>query len=425
LAIFLLDRGFSPIWVGAIFSATLIEDAVVTTLVSIMAVRIGLRRVLLASSLLVVICGLALAFCSIPLVVILAAVFGIVSPAGDEGGPFSPVEQTIISDSEPVENLTRAFSWYNLTGFAGAALGALFAGAAVGFAHAAHADIYPAMFVLYALGGSVLALLYGSMRLERHSGMLAELNRTVEPGADSADVGDTLKSAFTLHRSKKHVLKLGALQSLDALGGGFVAQSLIAYWFYLRYQAGPEFTGPIFFWTNVLAAVSFTVAPLIVKRLGLLKTMVFTHLPCSLALCLIPFMPDAASAGLILLVRSLFSSMDIPVRQAFTMLMVSPDERPAAAGVISAARAMSQGLSPLFAGISMSGGAVFGLPFIFAGVAKSIYDVGLYAFFAGVPLHSVSANGSILAEELAMERNISPQAMSIDKKGEEKELQLV
>ena len=397
LALFLLDRGFSAAAVGAIFSATLIEDAIVTALVSALAVRLGLKRVLLASSILVIVCGLALAAHTTPWVIVLASVFGIVSPAGYEGGPFSPVEQTIISQCESSDNLTRAFSWYNLTGFAGAALGALFAGGAIGLAHTMHYQaVYPAMFSLYALGGVALIALYLNLKivpltLEKEFSLAVNATSRNQEARTftGAGSGTPALNAFVLNRSRKNVLKLAALQSLDAFGGGFVAQSLIAYWFFLRFQSGPEFTGPIFFWTNVLAAISFTAAPLVVKRIGLLKTMVFTHLPCSLTLCLIPFMPDAGWAGFILLARSLFSSMDIPVRQAYSMLLVETEERPAAAGIISAARALSQGLSPLFSGMGLGGaGAVIGLPFICAGAVKSIYDIGLYFTFAKVPLTS-------------------------------------
>jgi MFS family permease len=395
LALYLLDKGFSTAAVGAIFSATIIEDAVVTTLVSTMATRIGLRRVLLLASALVVICGAALASSSVPWIIVCAAVFGIVSPAGYEGGPFSAVEQTIISDSMPAEKLTRAFSWYNLSGFAGAALGALFAGAAMAFAHSHNmAGCYQFMFWSYAAGGVVLALLYAQIKMSGPPSLEKEFARAVSSrknGADSEQQKSTADlsqdSSFVLHKSKKHVLHLAGLQALDSFGGGFVAQSIIAYWFYLRFHAGPEFTGPVFFWANVLAAISFTVAPLVVKRIGLLRTMVFTHLPCSMALCLIPFMPDACAVAVVMLARSLFSSMDIPVRQAYSMLLVSPDERPAAAGIISASRAVSQGLSPLFSGLVMSGaGTIIGLPFIFAGVIKSVYDMGLYACFSGVRL---------------------------------------
>jgi MFS family permease len=380
LAIYLIQKGFSTALVGAIFSATLIEDAVVTTLVSMLATRLGMRRVLLCASTLVILCGLLLAGSDLPWVIVCASVFGIVSPAGYEGGPFGPIEQTIISASEPAKNLTRAFSWYNLVGFGGAALGALFAGAAEHFARTSHFEfLYQTMFLAYAVGGLVLFCLYLIIEIpDLHASLEQEF------AARAAKI--------KLHKSRRSVFKLSALQGLDAFGGGFVAQSLIAYWFYIRFQAGPEFTGPIFFWANVLAAISFTAAPLFVKRFGLLRTLVFTHLPCSLALCLIPLMPSAAAAGFILLGRSLFSSMDIPVRQAYAMLLVAPDERPAAAGIINAARAACQGVAPLFSGLVLTGtSAVFGIPFICAGLTKSIYDVGMYATFRHVKLDAEEA----------------------------------
>lgn len=401
LALFLLKQGFSAAVVGAIFSATLIEDAIVTTLVSTLAVRIGLRRILLGSSALVILCGAALAFCNIPWVIVCAAIFGIVSPAGYEGGPFSPIEQTIISESEPASNLTRAFSWYNLTGFGGAALGALFAGWAMTSNNLHFASLglnmYQSMFLLYAVGGAVLGLLYCLLKVPTQLTLEKEFALAVK----ARKAKGTVFSQINLHKSKGNVLKLATLQGLDSFGGGFVAQSLIAYWFFLRYQAGPEFMGPVFFWTNVFAAISFTMAPLVVKRIGLLNTMVFTHLPCSMALCLIPFMPDASAAAIVLLCRSLFSSMDIPVRQAYSMLLVCPDERPAAAGIISAARAICQGAGPLASGIVLnSAGAVFGLPFICAGLTKSVYDIGLYACFRNVPLETPESMSTETSGEL-------------------------
>ena len=328
--------------------------------------------------------------------IVCAAVFGIVSPAGYEGGPFGPIEQTIISESQAPAKLTRAFSWYNLTGFGGAALGALFAGS----------KISPSfMFGAYALGGLALFIIYAILpiasnlpnskhanssetnSLEREFADRVKLEKSKIAGKSKMGIFDALH----LGKSRASVFKLSALQALDSFGGGFVAQSLIAYWFYQRFHAGPDFTGPVFFWSNILAAVSFTVAPYFAGRFGLLRTMVFTHLPCSIALGAVAFMPSAWAAACLLLARSLFSSMDIPVRQAYTMLLVEDEERAAAAGITNAARAAAQGVAPLFAGLVMSGGGiVLGLPFICAGLAKSIYDTGLYLVFKNVSLCSES-----------------------------------
>jgi len=179
------------------------------------------------------------------------------------------------------------------------------------------------------------------------------------------------------------------LQGLDSFGGGFVVQSLIAYWFYMRYHVSADFTGVVFCIANILAAGSFLAAPFIASRIGLLKTMVFTHLPCSIALCFVPFMPTAQWAAALLLSRSLFSSMDIPARQAYTMLLVHPDDRPAVAGLTTASRAIAQGLSPMLSGwLAMS--ALSGAPFVVAGVCKTLYDLCLFCTFRKIPLEGGS-----------------------------------
>src|SRR5207248_846478 len=142
-----------------------------------------------------------------------------------------------------------------------------------------------------------------------------------------------------LHRSRGVVLQLAGLQSVDALAGGFVVQSLLVYWFHLRYGVGPELLGPLFFGTNLLSAVSFLAAASIAERVGLLNTMVFTHLPSNVMLTLVPLMPSFPLAAMALLLRHLLSQMDVPTRQAYTMALVAPDERSAAAGLTSSARA--------------------------------------------------------------------------------------
>lgn len=381
LALFLAHRGFSAWEIGAIFSATLIEDAVVTALVSAAAWRIGTRRILVASSFLVVACALALAFAPEKWMLVLAAIFGIVSPAGYEGGPFSPIEQTLVAKSVPAAGLTRALSLYNLIGFGGAALGAL--GTGVWMMIYPPPQAYTGLFLIYATGGLLLAVVYAFMPPAQTPAAAAE---------DRADTDRKQAAAFRLPalnlsdpRSAGHIRQLAALQSLDSFAGGFVVQSLVSLWFFSRYQAGPEFLGPVFFLTNTLAAASFLLAPYIAKRIGLLNTMVFTHLPSSIALCLVPLMPTAHLAAAVLVVRSLLSSMDIPTRQAFAMLLVPEADRPAAAGLTMAGRAVGQGTAPFVSGLLLAN-PLAGLPFVIAGALKSAYDLSLYFCFRGVPL---------------------------------------
>jgi MFS family permease len=195
--------------------------------------------------------------------------------------------------------------------------------------------------------------------------------------------------ALGLHRSRSTVLQLAGLQAVDALAGGFIIQSLLAYWFHLRFGVGPEALGALFFGTNLLSALSFLVATRVADRFGLLNTMVFTHLPSNVLLLLVPFMPSFGWAAVVLLVRHLLSQMDVPTRQAYTMALVAPEERPAAVGLTGSARALAQACAPFIAGVSMAVTAT-GLPFFLCGGLKIAYDLALYFRFRSVRLEDRS-----------------------------------
>lgn len=403
LALYLIEKGFSGAQVGALFSLTLLEDALLTTLASVFANRLGMRVVLLLSAALILVGGFALAFAQAPWLIALAVVFGIVSPAGYEGGPFAPIEQAIISQSVKKEKLTSAYSWYNLVGFGGAALGALLAGGMVALMKGQPAvEAYQAIFILNAVSSFILAILYFSLDIAeptRAAGSAKSVSSDFEKELRSvsffASFQTFLKNAKQSWRNllggktqtQKYIRQLAGLQAIDAFGGGFIVQSLLTCWFYQRYHVDATFIGPVYFGCNVIAALSFVVAPYVVKRIGLLNAMVFTHLPCSLALCVMPFLPTAGLAAALLLLRSAFSSMDIPARQAYTMLIVPEEERPAAAGVTTSARAVAQGIAPALTGVLM-GNAVTGIPLVLAGAFKSVYDVSLYFAFKSVPFHN-------------------------------------
>lgn len=371
-ALFLLSRDFSALEIGMIVSATLIEDAVLTALVSVLSHRIGLRNLLLIASLILSASGAVFAFATERWAILLAAVFGIISPSGYEGGPFGAVEQAVISENAEPKKLAHEFSIYNLIAFGGSAIGSFLAGFAYPLLSKQHsaAFAYQSVFIAYALGGILLLLLYWILgTLRAHSS---------EPGKKGSGA---IKSPL--------VWKLISLQGLDAFGGGFIPMTLISFWFFERYHVGPEFSGQVFAATYALAAVSFLISPYVCRRFGLLNTMVFTHLPCSMALCLIPLMPTAFSAGMILVLRSLFSSMDIPARQAFSMVLVSKEDRTAVAGMTAAARSFGQCAAPLVSGWFLSN-ACASLSFQIAGGLKTFYDVAIFASFRNVPLHSES-----------------------------------
>jgi predicted MFS family arabinose efflux permease len=184
------------------------------------------------------------------------------------------------------------------------------------------------------------------------------------------------------------VLELSGLQALDALAGGFIIQALLAYWFRVRFGASPEAIGALFFGTSLLSAVSFLAATWIAERVGLLNTMVFTHLPSNVLLLLVPFMPSFAAAAAALLARHLLSQMDVPARQAYTVALVAPEERPAASGFTASVRALAQACAPALSGLTMA--AATPAPFLLAGGLKIAYDLALFFRFRHVPLRGDS-----------------------------------
>jgi len=184
-----------------------------------------------------------------------------------------------------------------------------------------------------------------------------------------------------LHQSRGVVLKLSALFALDAFAGGFVIQSMVAYWFHARFGIDAGLIGSIFFGANILAGVSALLAATIASRIGLIKTMVFTHVPSNVLLCLVPLMPNLAWAIFVLLLRFSISQMDVPTRQSYTMAVVAPDERSAASGVTSIARSLGAAISPALSGLLLASPALMSAPFLVAGGLKIVYDLALYRSF--------------------------------------------
>jgi hypothetical protein len=310
-------------------------------------------------------------------VLILGAVLGTLSPNGQEAGPFSPMEHAILPETVPRSARNSAFAWYNVFAFLPAALGSLAAGVWLEAARRLGMDdlaAYRRMFWAYGVAGVLLTVLYSQLSRSRRSG----------EGAPRAE-GPIARGG--LERSRRVVLELAALQGLDALAGGFIIQGLLAYWFHLRFGVGAEALGPLFFGTSLLSALSFLAASRVADRVGLLNTMVFTHLPSNVLLLAVPLMPTFPLAAAVLLVRHLLSQMDVPARQAYTMALVAPEERPAAAGITSSVRALAQSVAPALSGSAMVTAAT-GLPFFLAGGLKIVYDLSLYARFRKVPLRN-------------------------------------
>jgi MFS family permease len=371
LVLHLAAAGHGEARIGLLVSLTLLGDVAVSLAVTTRADRAGRRRMLLLGGALMVLAGTAFAATTAFPLLAAAATVGVLSPSGNEVGPFLSIEQAALAQELSPQGRTAAFAWYQLTGALATATGALAGG---GIAEAlqrggmAPLRSYQLLFAGYAVAGVALALLF------------ARLSDAVEPPRATAAAPSTLG----LHRSRGVVFRLSALFSLDAFAGGFVVQSFVAWWFHRRFGVGPALLGAIFFGANVLAGISALSAAAIARRFGLVNTMVFTHLPSNVLLALVPLMPTLPLAIGVLLLRFSISQMDVPTRQSYTMAVVDPDERSAAAGVTGIARTVGAAVAPLAAGPLYASAALAGTPFLVAGGLKVLYDLMLWRAFRRV-----------------------------------------
>ncbi|MGP1673623.1 MAG: MFS transporter [Candidatus Limnocylindrales bacterium] len=373
LVLYLAASGLDPVGIGVVLTLTLVGDAVVSLWLTTHADRIGRRRVLVLGSLLVVAAGIVFALTDWLPLLVLAGVIGVISPTGNEVGPFLAVEQAALTQVVPDRRRTATFAWYNLVGYVATATGALVAGVLTQVlisSGLAEVDAYRAIVVGYALIGLAMAV------------AASRLGTTVEVRPnDDAVAEESVRGRLGLGRSRGVVLRLSALFSIDAFAGGFIPQSLMAYWFVLRFDVDPAVLGGIFFAANMLAAVSSLSAARIAARIGLINTMVFTHLPSNVLLVLVPLMPTLPLAVAVLLLRFSLSQMDVPTRQSYVMAVVEPAERSAAAGVTGIARTIGASVSPSISSVLIANASVASLPFFLAGGLKIVYDLLLYRDF--------------------------------------------
>jgi MFS family permease len=310
------------------------------------------------------------------IVLLLAATIAVISPSGGEVGPFLPIEQAALAQIVPSARRMDVFAWYNLVGSVATAFGALAGGLLVHGAQLlglAAASSYLPVLISYAALGGVLAALF------------LALTPSVEPvPAARADAASQPPLRLGLHRSRPVVIRLSALFALDAFGGGFIMQSILALWLHQRFDIDPAALGAVFLGANLLAGVSALAAGWLARRIGLLNTMVFTHLPSNILLILVPLMPTPGLAITLLLLRFSISQMDVPTRQAYTMAVVAPDERAAASGITTVARSVGSAISPAIATRLAAHTALMSLPFFLAGGIKIVYDLVLWRAFASV-----------------------------------------
>jgi len=369
LVLYLAQLGLSEGLIGLLLSLTLIGDAAISLWMTTTADRIGRRRILIAGAGLMLLAGVLFAVTDRVTLLLIAAIIGVISPSGYEVGPFLPVEQAALSQIVPDRTRTEVFAWYNLVGSFATAIGALCGGVLTEVLQQVGViplNSYRAVLILYGVMGVILAAVF------------TQLSPRVE--AVHSDGPQTL-TRFGLHRSRSIVLKLSTLFGLDAFAGGLVVQSLVAYWFHVRFGVEPAVLGGIFFGANILAGISALTAAWVAARIGLVNTMVFTHLPSNVLLMLVPLMPNLPLAIAVLFARFSISQMDVPARQSYTMAVVAPDERSAAAGITGIARSIGAAISPTIAGACFSNPSLLGAPFLLAGALKVIYDVLLYRGF--------------------------------------------
>ena len=371
LALYLSEIGLREGQIGLLLSLTLVGDALISLWLTTSADRFGRKRTLMLGALLMGCAGVGFVMTRSYIMLIVAATIGVISPSGNEIGPFLSVEQAGLTQVISQAKRTLFFAWYNLAGSFATATGALAGGWLAQVMQLngwTEFESYRVILIGYAVGGFVLMMLFFN------------LTETIETPSSQ----DTTPRILGLHRSRAVVLKLSSLFAMDAFAGGLLVQSLIAYWFHVRFGIDSGVLGSIFFGANILAGISSLLAIRLAERFGLINTMVFTHIPSNLLLILVPLMPTLPLAIATLLLRFSISQMDVPTRQSYTMAVVAPDERSAASGVTAIARSVGASVSPALTGLLFSIPMLFSAPFFLSGGLKIIYDLLLYREFRAV-----------------------------------------
>ncbi|MBI4626790.1 MAG: MFS transporter [Verrucomicrobia bacterium] len=365
--------GITPARIGLLLTLTFLGDAAISLWLATRADRAGRRRTLRLGAALMVLGGAGLALTGDFTLLVVATTIGVISPTGAEAGPFLAVEQACLADVIEARERTRIFAWYHVAGFSMSAVGALAGG---WLAHALQMRgwtapaSYRALFWIFAACGGVLALL--SLKLG--------------PEVEVVDAGtvNAPRGALGLGEAHGLVLRLSALFALDSFGGGFCVQSFVAWWFHQKFGASEATLGTIFFGSNLLAGLSALAAVPLARRFGLINTMVWTHLPSSVLLMLVPLMPTAGAAIVVFWLRNSISQMDVPTRQSYVNAVVPPGARSAANGVTTTAKQLGTAVAPLIAAPLLGSVTLMSLPFWICGGAKIVYDLLLWRSFRGV-----------------------------------------
>jgi predicted MFS family arabinose efflux permease len=364
--IYLVELGFSALAVGAIVTSTLIGTALITLWIGMVANRHSRRRLLLAASVVMIATGIGFALTTNfwPLLVI--AFVGTMNPTSGDASIFLPLEQTVLAHTAAPERRTAVFARYSVIGSLAGAVGVLAASSPdfiVAWSGINRVTALQAMFAVYAALGGLTLWLY----------------RPLSPAIEAPDS----EPHSPLRASKRLVYGLVALFGMDSFGTGFLVQSLLALWLYQRFDISVTTAAAILFWSGICSAVSYLIAVPIARRIGLINTMVFTHLPSNILLILLPFAPDLTIAIALLLARSALSQMDVPTRASYVMAVVAPEERPAAASITQVPKTFAWAAGSLISGYLLTL-STFGWPLLIGGVVKGAYDILLLIKFQKV-----------------------------------------
>lgn len=354
-----------PLWmIGIVLTGGLLFSTMLNTIAGFMADHIGRKKMLVFFGLLITLSGFIFTTLSTAIVLIPVA---IISAMGSRGGfgPANMLERVILAQSCPEEKRTNMYAIRSTLNSIARSVGSLFAGMVVVIQNWFGLSQIPAyrwMFAVYTFLNLIVVVLYSLLSGESEAGEFREETVSLSP------------------ETKNNVLKLSLLFSLDSLGSGFIPSSLVSYWFFNRFGLNMDTIALIFSGSSLLAAISFMLAARISERIGLINTMVYSHLPSNLMTMLIPFMPSLATSSGVYMGRSLLSQMDVPTRQSYVMAIVKPEERSRVAGLINLPRSLTAAIGPTIAGFLMQFMGPY-LPFLLAGGVKAIYDIALYFNF--------------------------------------------
>lgn len=371
----LTHLGFSATQVGAVVAASLLGSALLTLGAGFLSRRVTPRTLLLVTSWIMLSTGIALGSVTTFVPLLLISIITTLNPSAGDVSPFLPIEQAMLSNSVPAEQRTSLFAGYNLTGSLVGACGALCAGVPVFIAQSLNASDQSgrqSAFIFYGLAGLLSLVLYSQL-----------------PRIPLADTS-TSRTALS-PQSRKTVFTLSALFSLDSFGGGFATQAIFALWMLGRFNVSIESLGALFFGAGIISAFSSLIAVRISQRIGLVKTMVFTHIPASVLLVLVALSPHVSIAIALFLIRAFLSQMDVPVRTSYVMAVVQPEERAAASSITNVPRSLASALPPLAAGWMLDQ-TTFAWPLLICAACKITYDLLLLKMFTDVAPSDAPSN---------------------------------